>query len=50
MFIQDQELDFICKPKDWADTVDPVKREEQERQECPLKSSGSEDKESSEDS
>jgi hypothetical protein len=30
--------------------VDPVKREEHERQECPLKSFGSEDKESSEDS
>ena len=45
MFIQDQELDFICKPKDWADTVDPVKREVPERPECPPKSYGLEDKE-----
>ena len=45
----DPELDYIYKPKDWVDIPAPVKREVPERQECPLKSSGSEDKESSED-
>ena len=49
-FIQDPEPDFIYKQKDSVDIQVPVKREVQEKAECQLKFSGSEDKESSEDS
>ncbi len=44
--ILDPELESTYKQKDSADTQVPVRREVQERQECPPKSSGSEDKES----
>ncbi len=48
-FILDPELESTYKQKDSADTAVPVRREVQERQECPLKSFGSEDKEFWED-
>ncbi len=46
---RDPELDYICKQRDSADTAVPVREKVPERQECPLKSSGLEDKEFSED-
>ena len=49
-FTQDLELDFIYKQKDSVDIPVPVKREVPEKAECQLKFSGSEDKESLEDS
>ena len=48
--IPEPELDNIYKQKEKADTLVQVKRKVPDKQECPLKSSGSEDKEFWEDS